>query len=77
MLTRSSEKDQSSADTTAGMLQGVFAAPSSRVVEVELSSDKLRIIQISVHGGTKPWGKYPLGANNGAATLDGVELIQH
>ncbi len=65
-----------SPDTTAGMLRGVIAVPESRTVEVELQSDRPQVVQISVHGGPNPWGKYPLGGGNGPATLDSAELIR-
>lgn len=63
-------------DTTAGMLRGVIAVLESRTVEVELKSDRPQVVQISVHGGSNPWGKYPLGGANGPATLDSAELIR-
>jgi hypothetical protein len=65
-----------SPDTRAGMLGGVVAVPESRTVEVELQSDRPQVVQISVHGGPNPWGKYPLGGGNGPATLDSAELIR-
>ena len=65
-----------SSDSTAGMLKGVFAVPKSRIIEVEFSKDRSQITDISVHGGPNPWGEYPLGSNNGPATLDSAEIIQ-
>lgn len=68
-------KGQSSG-STAGMLKDVFAVPKSRIIEVEFSKDRSQIVHISVHGGPKPWGKYPLGTYNGPATLDSAEIIE-
>lgn len=65
-----------SPDSTAGMIEGVVAVPKSRTVEIELYSDHPQVIQISVHGGAKPWGKYSLGGDNGPATVDSAELIR-
>lgn len=65
-----------SPDTTAGMLPGIVSIPDSRVIEVEVSSARSHVIQISVHGGPNPWGKYPLGGDNGPATLESAEIIQ-
>jgi len=65
-----------SPDTTAGMLPAVFTVPSNRIVELKLQGDRPQIIQISVHGGANPWGKYPLGGGNGPATLESAEIIR-
>ncbi len=65
-----------SPDSTAGILPGDVAVPPNKIVEVELRSDRPNISQISVHGGSNPWGAYPLGGENGPATLEKAELIR-
>ena len=65
-----------SPETTAGMLSGVFPVPDNRIVEIKLSSNRLKVTQISVHGGPNPWGKYPLGGENGPATIESAELVK-
>ncbi|RLB91598.1 MAG: hypothetical protein DRH50_10840 [Deltaproteobacteria bacterium] len=64
-----------SPESSTGMLGGAITVPGNRVVEVALDTDRKGIIQISVHGGPNPWGKFPLGGNNGPATLETAELI--
>lgn len=41
----------------------------TRTVELKLDADYPNIVQISVHGGSNPWGMFPLGAQNGNAML--------
>lgn len=65
-----------SPDSTAGMLRGVVTVPENRTVEVVLQDDRPQVVQISVHGGANPWGKYPLGGGNGPATLESAEIIR-
>ncbi|MDD5719232.1 MAG: hypothetical protein PHQ53_06055, partial [Candidatus Krumholzibacteria bacterium] len=62
-------------ETSAGIIGGAVVVPESRVVEVILDTDRKFIKQISVHGGTNPWGKFPLGSSNGPATLETAELV--
>jgi len=64
-----------SPESSTGMLGGAIPVPENRIVEVALDTDRKGIIQISVHGGSNPWGKFPLGGNNGPATLETAELI--
>ncbi len=66
-----------SSGSPQGIIGGVITVPKSRIVEVSLETDHRGIIQISVHGGPNPWGVYPLGGDNGPATLTGVELCRH
>jgi hypothetical protein len=54
-------------DSDAGIVERSVAVPANRIVDVVL-----KIIQISVHGGPKPWDKYDLGKGNGDATLESV-----
>lgn len=63
-------------DSTDGIVGGAFIVPGNRVVEVVLDKDRKGIIQISVHGGPNPWGKFPLGGGNGPATIESVTLIR-
>jgi hypothetical protein len=68
-------QDGNNYDSPANVIDEKFAVPASRVVEVMLKADYPRTIQISVHGNPNPWGKYPLGADNGPATLVAVERV--
>ncbi len=60
----------------AGFEGGILEVPDSRVVEVTLSQDHRNVVQISVHGGPNPWGRFPLGGSNGPASLLLVELFK-
>ncbi len=63
-------------DTSAGVLPNFYEVPKdNRTVLIELKEDRLNIVQVSVHGGPKPWGKYSLGGNNGPATIEQVVVI--
>ncbi|MCU7816616.1 MAG: hypothetical protein KZQ81_15815 [Candidatus Thiodiazotropha sp. (ex Rostrolucina anterorostrata)] len=61
-----------SPDSPTGIL-GQFSVPKERFVEFKLSQDFKRVKQISVHGGSNPWGQFPLGGGNGPATIMGLE----
>jgi len=61
-----------SPDDAVGII-GEFSIPPSRNIEVTLKEDRKSVIQISVHGGPNPWGKFPLGGGNGPATLQSAE----
>ena len=50
--------------------------PPGRVFDVVLTQDYPNTVQVSVHGGSNPWGLYPLGAGNGPATLLSVERLR-
>jgi len=65
-----------SPDESVGIVGGPIAVPESRIVEISLNTDRRGIIQISVHGGPNPWGKFPLGGGNGPATLEAAELVR-
>jgi hypothetical protein len=58
-----------------GVIPTVFSVPANRAVDVKLPFDAPDTIQVSVHGGPKPWGLYDLGEDNGPATLTGVQRI--
>lgn len=63
----------------AGQSSGAVATvavPDDQIVEITLTEDRPKIQQISVHGGANPWGQYPLGPENGPATLESVTLIR-
>lgn len=62
-----------SSDSQQGLIGGVITVPSNRIIEIRLETDHKGIIQISVHGGPKPW-TISLGPNNGPATLEAAEL---
>ena len=59
-------------DSDAGIVERSVAVPANRIVDVVLKDARKKIIQISVHGGPKPWDKYDLGKGNGDATLESV-----
>ena len=63
-------------DSSVGIVGGAITVPKDRIAEVLLDTDRKDIIQISVHGGPNPWGRFPLGGSNGPATLEAVELIR-
>ena len=65
-----------SPDKPVGVIAGPLTVPRERVLEVTVPTDQRRIIQISVHGGSNPWGAYLLGSSNGPATLEAVELVR-
>lgn len=58
--------------TPVGLLGGPVEVPENRIVEIVLEEDRKGVVQISVHGGSNPYGQYPLGADNGPATLVGA-----
>lgn len=58
-----------------GIDGGVVEIPDSRTVEVTLQEDHANVVQISVHGGPNPWSLYPLGDENGPATLLSAERV--
>ena len=65
-----------SPDTSAGIIAGVVNVPKSRIVEITLRENRKQIVQISVHGGPNPWGKFPLGGGNGPATIESAERVK-
>jgi hypothetical protein len=62
-------------DESVGVVGGPIVVPRSGIVELVLPDHRRQIVQISVHGGPNPWGKYPLGGGNGPATLESVERL--
>lgn len=76
ILVRLLAKGQSP-DSSSGIVGGAVTVPQNRVVEVELQTDRKNIIQISVHGGSNPWGRFPLGGGNGPATIEAAYLIRN
>lgn len=64
-------------NSRAGMLPGVYKVPAdNRVVVIELQASRPSVVQVSVHGGSNPWGKYPLGGNNCPTTLEQVVVTE-
>jgi len=51
--------------------------PTDRTIYVTLQYDHPDTEQISVHGGSNPWGLYPLGENNGPATILSAQRVGH
>ncbi|NQT21090.1 MAG: hypothetical protein HQ592_15385 [Planctomycetes bacterium] len=67
-----------SADRPHGIIGGAITVADNRIVEVVFDTDRKGIVQISIHGGPNPWGRYPLGASNGClVTIESAELIPH
>ena len=65
-----------SPDTSDGIIGEAINVPKSRIVEVTLPEDRKQIVQISVHGGPNPWGKFPLGGGNGPATIESANRMK-
>jgi hypothetical protein len=63
-----------SRDSSDGLLGGVMDVPKTRVVELTLAEHRAQVVQVSVHGGPNPWGKFPL-PGNGPATLQAIERL--
>lgn len=55
---------------------GTYTVSGNREVTVNLTQNYTSIKQISVHGGSNPWGTYPLGINNGPATIQSAKLTR-
>lgn len=65
-----------SPDSTDGIIGDVLAVPKDRIVSIQLTSAHKSTAQISVHGGSNPWGMYSLGESNGPATLESAKLVR-
>lgn len=63
-------------DSSVGIVREPIDVPKTRIVELVLPQDHKQVVQISVHGGSNPWGKFPLGGGNGAATIESAERIK-
>lgn len=63
-------------DISAGVVGGATDVPKSRILEIVLPQDRKQVVQLSVHGGPNPWGKFPLGGGNGPATLESAGRIK-
>lgn len=64
-----------SPDNPTGIDGSKVTVPPNRIVEVTLREDHSNVIQISVHGGSNPWGMFQLGGGNGPATLLSAERV--
>jgi hypothetical protein len=73
ILVRMLAKGQSR-DGSEGLVGGPIDVPKTRVIELVLGENRAQVIQISVHGGANPWGKFPL-PGNGPAALQSVERL--
>jgi hypothetical protein len=60
---------------TGGLVSGAVPVPENRTVEITLPSDLAGVIQVSVHGGPNPWGRFRLGVGNGPASLESVDRM--
>jgi hypothetical protein len=65
-------RDGESPNDPVGVI-GVFEVPTSRILDIVLDDDFAGVKQVSVHGGSRPWGTYDLGESNGPATVSRVE----
>lgn len=63
-------------ESSTGIVGGPLDIPQGRTIEVKLSESRLQVIQISVHGGPNPWGNYPLGDDNGPATIASASIVR-
>jgi len=63
-------------NTPSGIDGDVIEMPKNRIVEITLEEDHYDVMQISVHGGTNPWGTFFLGVGNGPATILFVQGIE-
>jgi|RhiMethySRZTD1v2_1073278.scaffolds.fasta_scaffold60450_4 hypothetical protein len=61
-------------DSSDGLVGGPIEVPKTRVIELTLGEHRAEVIQISVHGGPNPWGKFPM-PGNGPAALQSVEKL--
>lgn len=66
-----------SSDLSVGILPVVYEVPTNRNLAIELTDEHLGVSQISVHGGPKPWDKFPIEVDNGPATLESVRIQRH
>jgi hypothetical protein len=73
ILVRMLAKGQSR-DGSEGLVGGPVDVPKTRVIELVLGENRAQIVQISVHGGANPWGKFPM-PGNGPAALQSVERL--
>jgi hypothetical protein len=62
-------------DDPVGIIGASVIVPPNRIVEVVVPDNRKSIVQISVHGGPRPWNKFSLGSGNGAATIEEAELL--
>lgn len=65
-----------SPESSTGIVAGPIDVPDNKIVKVALDADRKNIVQISVHGGSNPWGKFPLGEDNGPACVESVLLLR-
>lgn len=63
-----------SPDFPVGVLPEIFVVPDNRLLSVVLKENHAAVTHVSVHGGPNPWGKFPLGENNGPATLERISV---
>jgi hypothetical protein len=63
-------------DTSVGIIADVIDVPRSRIVEITIPEYRKQVVQISVHGGPNPWGRFPLGGGNGPATIESAERLK-
>ncbi len=76
IIVRFLPKDEQ-ADDPVGIEGGAVPLErADRTVDITFQEDHLQTKQISVHGGTNPWGLYPLGEDNGPATLLRAERLK-
>jgi len=74
VLVRFLEKGDSP-DSPVGIEGDSFQVPAYRVLTITLKTNYTKVKQISIHGGPNPWGMFPLGEDNGPATVISIERI--
>jgi len=65
-----------SPDADTGIVGGPISVAQGRIIEIIVLEPKRQIVQITVHGGPNPWGRYPLGAANGPVTVVWAERVK-
>jgi len=55
-------------------IEGEAIPVKNKTVKLTLQQDHPQVVQISVHGGSNPWG-YNLGDGNGPATIHSIDIL--
>lgn len=68
-------RDGENPNVAIGLLGDPLSVPKDRKIIIKLGRTYSNVVQISVHGGRKPWN-ISLGNNNGPAKLDLAESVK-
>ena len=63
-------------ESDAGVDGSIDLPQSDGMVQYTLREDHPSTVQISVHGGLNPWGKYPLVEGNGCPKLERINRLE-